>query len=389
MRKKIALVNQRYGLEVNGGSEALCRQMAEKLKDDFEVEVITTCALDYLTWANHYPSGESEINGVKVRRFPVERPRNLKKFGELSGAVLEHRDYTFENAWVEEQGPYSVECTEWLKEHHSEYDAVIYMTYLYYLTVKMLSENDMKNAVLLPTAHDEAPFHLPIYNKVFQNAKAFIYLTDEEKELVENKYGVAMRPNVITGAGVDVPPVSELFDVKERYGFENYMLYVGRIDENKGCDMLFKYFSEFKKRNGYEDLKLVLCGKSVIEIPKRDDIVSLGFVTDEEKFSLIKDCKLLVLASEFESLSMVVLEAMTYNRPVLVNGKCKVLKGHCVKSNAGLYFCDYFEFEGALKYMLENGYGYETMCKNGSKYIENNYRWDVILKKIAWIVDSI
>jgi glycosyltransferase involved in cell wall biosynthesis len=222
---------------------------------------------------------------------------------------------------------------------------------------------------------------------VFRNATSLIYLTDEEKALVEGKFGVENLPNIITGAGVDVPDKASLFDAKAKYGLGDYILYVGRIDESKGCARLFQYFDEYKKRNGMPELKLVLCGKAVLDIPKRADIVPMGFVTDEEKFSLIKDCKVLVLASEFESLSMVVLEAMTYNRPVLVNGKCKVLRGHCRKSNAGLYFEDYFEFEGALNYMLKNEDGYAKLCVGGSRYVDENYRWDVIVGKIKGLVD--
>lgn len=385
MREKIAFVNQRYGLEVNGGSELLCRQMAEKLSEIYDVEVITTCALDYVSWGNHYAAGQTLINGVKVRRFSVEKTRNTKAFDKLSGEVLGAKDYSKEERWIDEQGPYCPECVSWLKEHHGEYKAVIFMTYLYYITAVTLSE-PMDNAVLLPTAHDEPPLYLPIYKRVFKNARAFIYLTDEEKTLVEKKFGVENVPNIITGAGVDVPRAEDLFDAKERYGLSDYLLYVGRIDESKGCSRLFRYFEEFKKRGGFPELKLVLCGKAVIDIPKRDDVVSLGFVTDEEKFSLIKDCKALVLASEFESLSMAVLEGMTYNRPVLVNGKCKVLRGHCVKSNAGLYFENYFEFEGALNYMLKNSEGYARLCEGGSSYVDKNYRWDVIIKKVETLL---
>ncbi len=111
MREKIALVNQRYGLEVNGGSELHCRQLAERLKEIYDVEVITTCALDYTTWENHYPEGESEINGVKVRRFKVSRERNLKKFDRCSAQVLNNVSHTAEDEqrWIDEQGPYSPE----------------------------------------------------------------------------------------------------------------------------------------------------------------------------------------------------------------------------------------------------------------------------------------
>lgn len=388
MRKKIALVNQRYGLEVNGGSELLCRQLAEKLKDIYDVEIITTCALDYVTWKNYYPEGESEINGVKVRRFRVLKERNQKSFDLCSAQVLNNASHTAEDEekWIDEQGPVSPDAVEFIKEHHEDYEVVIFMTYLYYITARAMILG-FDNAVLLPTAHDEAPIYLNYYKRVFENAKGIIYLTSEEKKIVENMFDTAEIPNIITGSGVDTPDESELFDARERYGLDSYMLYAGRIDESKGCGTLFKYFEEYKRRNG-GDLKLVLIGKAVMDIPKRDDIVHLGFVSDNEKFSLMKDARLLVLASEFESLSMVVLESLVYGRPVLLNGKCKVLRGHCVKSNAGLYFENYFEFEGALDYLLTHPKEYEQMRENGRRYVDENYRWSVIIKKICDFIEE-
>ena len=73
---KIAFVVQRYGEEVNGGAELLCRQVAERLSKYFEVEVITTCAIDYVTWKDEYPSGQDVLNGVVINRFAVDTPRN-------------------------------------------------------------------------------------------------------------------------------------------------------------------------------------------------------------------------------------------------------------------------------------------------------------------------
>ena len=387
MRKKIALVNQRYGLEVNGGSELHCRQYAERLTRWYDVEVLTTCALDYTDWANHYPEGESVINGVTVRRFPVERKRNKKVFDKLSDRVLNSPvSEADEERWIDEQGPYCPACVEYIKEHHGDYTAVIFMTYLYYITARGVAA-DIPNAFLLPTAHDEKPIYLKYYHKVFERAKGIIYNTAEEKAMIDRMFSVADIPTVITAVGIDAPDESELFDAKARYGLEDYILYVGRIDENKGCGTLFKYFTEYKKRNG-GNLKLVLVGKAVIDIPKRDDIVYLGFVSDEEKFSLTKDARLMVLASEFESLSMIVLESMFYGRPVLLNGKCVVLKGHCKRSNAGLYFENYFEFEGALNYLLTHPEEYEVMRANARRYVNENYRWDAIMKRLCDFIEK-
>ena len=387
MRKKIAFVCQRYGFEVNGGAELHCRQLAERLKELYDVEVITTCAVDYVSWKNHYAEGVEEINGITVRRFKVERKRNIKKFNKLTEELRSFRHSAEEEQkWVEEQGPYSPECVEYVKAHAGDYHVVIFMTYLYYITVCGLSSG-IKNAFLIPTAHDEPPIYLGCYKKVFENAKGIIYNTVEERRFCEKMFKVANTPNVIAGVGVDVPDKIDIFDAKERYDLSDYILYLGRIDESKGCGTLFKYFSEYKKRNG-GDLKLVLAGKSVMDIPKRDDIVSVGFVSDTEKFSLINGSKLLVLASEFESLSMVVLESMAYEKPVLVNGHCTVLKGHCRKSDAGLYFDNYFQFEGALNYLLTHKEECDVMGRNAKKYVDENYRWDIIIKKVSSLIES-
>jgi len=74
------------------------------------------------------------------------------------------------------------------------------------------------------------------------------------------------------------------------------MVYAGRIDEAKGCKELFDYFLRYKKEN-QNDLKLVMMGKPVIPIPKSDDIVSLGFVSDQEKFDVMSGAKFLIMPS--------------------------------------------------------------------------------------------
>ena len=73
--KRIAFVNQRYGLEVNGGSEYYTRLMAERLAKYYEVDVLTTKAVDYTTWKDWYVRDVETINGVTVRRFSVAQER--------------------------------------------------------------------------------------------------------------------------------------------------------------------------------------------------------------------------------------------------------------------------------------------------------------------------
>ncbi len=388
MKEKILLVNQRYGLEVNGGSELLCRQLAELFTEHYDVEVVTTCALDYQKWENYYKPGVEVLNGVTVRRFEVEAFRDQDAFDRICRKVLGNPDHTMEEAreWVRAQGPVCDAAVQFILEHHKEYKVVLFTTYLYYLSAMGLQKK-MENAYLMPTAHDEPPVFVKFYRKVFQNPVGMVYNTIEEKEFVEKQFGVEHLPSIITGAGVELPDMQHLPDVRKKFGLDtDYILYIGRIDIGKNCDKLFEYFLRYKKQNT-NDIKLVLAGKPVMAVPDSPDIISAGFVSDEEKFALIQECRALVLASEFESLSMVVLESMALEKPVLLNGKCAVLKGHCVKSNAGLYFTDFPEFEATLNYLLMNPEICRKMGRNGKKYVDENYQWPVILKKFYGLFD--
>lgn len=388
-KEKVAFVCQRYGLEVNGGSELYCRQLAEKLTDHYDVEVYTTCAIDYVTWKNEYQPGMEEIHGVTVHRFLNVRQRDQRSFNQISQCVFANAAHSDgeENRWIEEQGPVCPELLDELAKRHLEYKAVIFMTYLYYLTAKGLPMG-FENALLIPTVHDEPPVYLRYYDRVFSAAKGIIWNTPEERAFAERRFPeIRNTPGILAGVGVDVPE-GPLPDIPESLWGTPYITYAGRIDESKGCGEMFRYFEEYKRQYGGA-LKLVLMGKAVMDVPKHPDILSLGFVSDEMKFAVMASAKALVLFSQFESLSMVVLESMIMGRPVLVNGKCEVLKGHCTRSNAGLYFTSYQEFAGALNYLMTHPAQYGAMRENAVKYVEDNYQWEGIIERITGFVNKV
>ena len=391
--KKIALVNQRYGLEVNGGSEYYTRLIAERLANHFEVDVITTKALDYTTWANYYKNDVEKINGVNVLRFPVKALR-ADDFNDYNGRYLEYirtngTDLKREDVWFEKQGPLCPDAIDYIRKNKDKYDVFIFVTYLYYLTVKGLPEVAEK-AVLIPTAHEEPFIHFKTFETIFNLPKAFVFLTDEEKSLVQNLFSCKNIMCDVMGTGVEIPSVPDAAAFREKYNInDEYIIYVGRIDEGKDCPMLFKYFLEYQKRHSESKLKLILMGKQVCDIPKSNDIISLGFVSEEDKFNGICAAKCLVLPSKFESLSISVLEAMSLSVPVIVNGVCQVLKGHCTKSNGGLYYMNYFEFEGIIDYIFSHNTEYLQMRLNARKYITDNYEWDAIMKKFENLISSI
>lgn len=386
--KKIAIINQRYGLEVNGGSELYTRQIAEHLSGCYDIEVLTSCALDYTIWENHYAPGVEIINGIRVRRFFIEHSRDERVFPGLDAMIHKNPMVSEEisDAWIEQLGPFCPALVEYVKEHRDDYQLFIVVTYLYYPAVKCMPLIGDK-AIFIPTAHQEPYIHFDMYRKVFGTARAFVFLTDEEKQLVEHQFQLENPKCEIMGVGIDVPGEISAGTIAE-FQDKNYIIYVGRVDEGKDCPRLFRYFMEYKRRNP-SNLKLILMGKEACGIPKHKDIISSGFVSEETKFAGISNAKLLVLPSKYESLSIAVLEAMQLGTPVLVNGICDVLKGHCTKSDAGLYYKNYFEFEACLNYVLLNKTVAEQMSVNAKEYISRFFAWDRIVERFCKLIEEL
>lgn len=386
--KKIALVNQRYGLEVNGGSEYYTRQLAEHLSQRYDVEVLTTKALSYDTWENYYEKDVENINGITVRRFDVDKKRSIwgmRINGRLRRYCPKLREKA-EERWVEAQGPCSHGLIEYIEQKSEEYDVFIFVTYLYYSTAVGLGKVADK-AILLPTAHDEPYIYFDVYRNVFEKAAGLIYLTPEEKQFVEKLFRVTEKPNVVSGSGVDLPEDIDNTRYRTKFNLsDEYIIYVGRIDLEKGCKEMFEAFLKYKKHNPKDKLKLVLMGKAMIDIPKHEDIVYQGFVSEQDKFDGISGAKVLWLPSKYESLSIAVLEAMALGVPVIVNGQCDVLKGHCTRSGAGVYYENIDEAIQKLDWIIHTD---EDVSKKAKKYIEDNYQWENIIAGICEVMETI
>lgn len=388
MKKKICFLIQRYGLEVNGGAELLCRQFAELLSDVYDIHVLTSKAVDYMTWADYYEADCEVLNEVTVHRFSVLKERKQEEFDEINARFMQGiMPKSEEQKWVDIQGPYIPNMLDYIKENKDEYDVFVFFTYLYYQTVMGVPLVADK-AIVVPFAHDEPFMRISLYDRVFKNPKAFLFSTDEERQLIREKYHNYYIPYKLGGAGVDLPEDISADRFREKYNIDDYIIYIGRIDEGKNCDEMFEYFKQFKEKHP-SDLKLVLMGKAVIDVPKRDDIVELGFVSEQDKYDGLAGAKFLVLPSKFESLSIVVLEAFSLKIPVIVNGVCEVLKGHCEKSKAGFYYRGYRGFESRMLQLINSEVLRNDMGELGLKYVKENYQWNIIKKKFVALIDSV
>ncbi len=379
---KVAIVVQRYGLKIAGGAEYHARLIAEHMSKHWDVEVLTTDAEDYLHWKRgNFPKTET-LNGVKVKRFTVERERNLLRFAHLQKKLqsLEHT-WKDEEEWIDEEGPFAPSLIKHIKKSRENYDLFIFFSYRYYQSLRGIPEAEGK-ALLVPTAEHDPVLYFPLARRVFRKTTGFLYNSHEEKELIENIHGIS-SPNVVVGVGIkEISPEGGKFS-----RFSPYMLYIGRIDRNKGAERLFSYFLHYKRK--HPGLKLLLVGKPVLPIPRDPDIIHLGFLPEEEKWEALADALFLVNPSHLESLSMILLEAWSIAKPVLVYGGCEVLQGQVRRSGGGLYFNNYYEFEEALEILRSDGTLRRQMGEAGRAYYLENYRWEVIEEKYLKLAEEV
>jgi glycosyltransferase involved in cell wall biosynthesis len=386
---KIAFVVQRYGLDISGGAELHCRWVAEHMQKYWDVEVLTTRASDYITWKDHYPQGDDTIKGVPVKRFSVTKPRHPEKFGRIQNHILanEHREED-ELKWLEEEGPRSPSLIRYIKEYADDYDYFIFFSYRYYHSYWGINTVPEKS-ILVPTAEDDPVIHLQIFRDLFRKPQAFIYNSFEEQKMINTLSRNEHILGDVVGVGTEVPEAVYPEEFRRKYELEgDYIIYLGRIDENKGCHKLFDFFLRFRRETS-SDLKLVLVGSNILKIPAHPDVRYLGFLPEEDKFSGLSGALVLIMPSFYESLSMVTLEAWALGKPVLANGRCEVLKGQCLRSNAGLFYDNYDEFRESLTLLLDSEKLREAMGQNGKAYFDQNYAWKVIEDKYLSIVEQL
>jgi glycosyltransferase involved in cell wall biosynthesis len=386
---KLAFVVQRYGAGIAGGSEAHCRELAERLSPRHDITVLTTCAKDYVTWENAFPAGPSSEHGVRVLRFPVARQRRIKAFADLSDEVFDggappHR----QQEWFRENGPDTPELLDHLRAHGRDYDLVLFWTYRYfqsYFGLPLVADR----AVLIPTAEEDPAIDLDVLLEFFDKPVAYVFLTPEERELVSSRALHPLRTSVVAGLGLDPVPLGTTPRAPiDRLGIPaDYLLYLGRVDRNKGCDALLENFQEYASTR--KDVTLVLAGPAKMQVPEHPQIRALGYVSDDVRSALLAHARALVVPSWYESLSIVLLEAWNYAVPALVNGRCKVLAGQVTRANGGLYYMFPAEFDEAADYLLTRRAERDAMGLQGLAYIDREYRWPTVIDRVESLLEEV
>ena len=347
---RVLIVVQRYGGDVVGGSEGHARVVATRLALRHTVDIATTTALDYWTWAPHFAAGTSTIDGIPVHRFPVEAGRSpeFKAFEARVGGP----DHTLadELEWPRVQGPHVPALYEFLHRRSDRYDAIVFYTYIYAPTVLGLPIVPGK-AVLISTAHDEMALGLAPYRALFHLPRAIGYLTPEERALVHRRFRNEQVPDVVLGIGMDPPPSGDGAAFRARHRIDGPLVaYLGQVNAGKGCDALIADWSAYRESGGAGTL--VLAGSIRLPIPDRTDIRALGWVSDAEKADLLDAADVLILPSQFESLGIVLLEAWQTGTPVLVPAWNAVTAGQVRRSSGGRTYASHDACADELRALL-------------------------------------
>ena len=381
-RPEVAFVVQRYGEGITGGSESLARAVAERLACDYQITVFTSCARDYVTWRNQLPAGLERLGGVDVRRFPSERERDLEAFNAFAEPLYGREAATRaeELEFLRLQGPEVPGLVDALRAERERFAAFVFFTYLYYPTYWGLAAVP-ERAALVPTTHDEPPLRFSIYREVFAAPRAFGCLTPAEEALVRRRFDLGTRPIVLTGMGVDVPPAPDAAAFEARHGIDRpYAIYAGRIDAGKGCAEMLAHHARYRQQRK-DALDLILIGRLAMPEPRQDGVRYLGFLPEGEKAAALAGARAVVCPSPFESLSIALLEGLALGTPGLVNARSEVLKEHCLRSGASLYYEDGDEYAEALDLLARDPALRAALGASGRRYVEAEYRWDIVLDR--------
>lgn len=457
----LAFVVPRFGTGFSGGIERLCLEAARLLASHYRLEIYTTCANDYITWANVWPAGTHIFQNppATVRRFDT-KPRELGRFVDAERKLKEalHSGKSADGEsrqiaelteqWLLAQGPISETLEKSLLESARSrgFEAAIFFAFQYSLAPRLIPSFRTLGipVALVPAAHPDWTLDIPALQACLSDVDLWITSTPEEEALLANTLQRSnLKPPVCMpgGAPISVPgparsdpgwpsrkdrPAREnqkearppnspsratdssmgdsrasgvvstsdpelettsTDDFGEEAPYENFALYVGRLDPSKGVDELIQFYL-FYRMVAEEPLDLVLVGNPAMAIPEHPSIHVTGFVPDHGLNELYRRATVLINPSPYESLSIVLLEAWARGLPTLSNGNSAVLEAQTARSKCGLCYKDLNQFIAALETIRNS----QSMAESGPDFIRENYDSESIFENynegIRYLIDS-
>jgi len=382
-RRRVAFVIHRCGESVIGGAERFCLELAQRLHEHVDVEILTTCATDHRTWKNVYPPGPGTIGTVPALRFPVARERSPASFDRRSRALRYTIDPSAKRVdrWMREQGPDVPQLTAALRAR--DYDAVLFLPYLYATTYFGLPDV-ARRAILIPLAHDEWMIHLPMWDSFFALPSAIVTTSHGERAMLRTRFPHLSLDDSPIGFGIEPPSRIDSGAFAAKHGIsEPYLLYVGRIDPAKNIDALVASFLAGADRTR----TLVLAGPQTMAVPNHPKIRAVGTLDEQTKFEAMAGARMLVHPSLFESLSIVMLEAWSVGTPALVSAESEVLVNQCRRARGGAWYRNDVDFT----LLAESDFLGEgaALGAQGREYVRAEHSWHDVVAAYLSVIERV
>lgn len=382
--RHIAFISPRFaeGPTV-GGAETLLKNLAiHAVFSGYKVTFLTTCARNHFTWDNELPPGSRNVQGIEVHFFPVDTDRDIPAFQRAQISISTGRFTPEEEITWLKHNVNSRALMDHLRQHGMEYDRIVTGPYLFGL-IYFASMLSPEKTIMVPCLHDEAFARLAAFGGMFNKVRGFMFNSEQERDLAVRLYGMKPQVSAVVGMGMD-DFKSDGNSFRKRHKLSApYLMFSGRREPLKGTPLLLDYLEAFRDRTG-RDVKLVLTGTGQCDISSKlaGSVIDLGFVEEKEKYDAMAGATAFCHPSVNESFGIVLLESWLAGTPALVHAKSQVLKGHCLKSNGGMWFQSYPEFEEQLLLLLNNNALRTAMGNSGRDYVLEHYSWKSIQQKM-------
>jgi glycosyltransferase involved in cell wall biosynthesis len=417
---KFAFVTPRYGADIPAGAEHTCRLLAEKVCQRHDVEVLTTCARDPLTWRNEYAETSDRVRGVLVRRFAVNQARDDDAFQRLSSRVFaEPHNRAYAEEWVRAMGPSSPGLIDFLKRQNRSYDAVVFFS-LYHATTVQGVAAAPERSVVFPYVRVAPALRLSIWNDVLGSARAVGYLSAAERDLVHSYVRVAPLAEDVVGIGVDIPepetyprhqqdPADTFardddeggapedsslvpdylsgrgIPFRRRHRLHGpFAIYGGRVESRNGCEEMLEYFDSAVTVNC--EPALVLMGVKLMKVPEAPYIRMAGVASDRERMIAYEAAEVTLAPDPDDILAQSVMESLAVGTPVLATARNEAAVEHCRRANAGLFYATREEFVESLQLLMSDPQLRERLGENGRQYVLQHHRWDVVMARFERLI---
>ncbi len=398
------LITPWFGTFAGGGGRAITSLAEMFQRCGYPVTVLTTCSRSpYEDWRNVcHTAGEAWVGDIRVRRFLVDRsdpePYHTAVATRMRAEPVSlELQYAFFERGINSQA---------LVQHVGQLDAnaiIIAGTYFQSLVPSVINAHPGR-VIALPAFHDEPEFYWAPIAEMITNSRKLLFLSEEEKDLTIRAYGhrVGRRlvESPVVGLGVEFPPgiVTQIKDVsflqrtQMRLGLpEHYLVYVGRIEGNKGLSYLIPWvihLNEARTTRGESPIPLALVGDGPPEVvPKSPWLIKLGYLLEAEKLAVISQSIGLVNPSKLESFSYVIMEAWLAGAPVLVPRGCAVTAGHVERCSGGLVYEDETDFSVKVEILLDREIR-TALATRGQRYVRTQFRWPDVMDRILRAVLS-